>query len=114
MNGIGSTIHFPPFKAITEIDFCAWLAQAEPGEVLQYHRGFLCLDRGAAGPGRRTASQRQLNQLAERAYDLAEQGLVHLVQRRLGKDSFSYLAIARPRSNRTPVPFQTLMSEEAA
>ena len=34
---------------LTEIELCAWIAQAEPGAVLEYHRGFLALDRTAFG-----------------------------------------------------------------
>ena len=29
---------------VTEIGFCAWVAQAEPGAALVYHRGFLVVD----------------------------------------------------------------------
>ena len=29
---------------VTEISFCAWLAQAEPGDRLEYHRGYLAVD----------------------------------------------------------------------
>jgi hypothetical protein len=37
--------HVPAASApINEISFCAWVAQAEPGEVLIYHRGFLVVD----------------------------------------------------------------------
>ena len=34
---------------LNEIELCAWIAQAEPGAVLEYHRGFLALDRTAFG-----------------------------------------------------------------
>ena len=29
---------------VNEIELCAWLSQAEPGDALEYHRGFLVLD----------------------------------------------------------------------
>jgi hypothetical protein len=45
---------------------------------------------------------------------LAADGLVHLVQRRLGAERFSYLAIARPRADRRSLSFSTLFAEEAA
>ena len=114
MNGIGSTIHFPPFKAITEIDLCAWLGLAEPGEALEYHRGFLGLDRGGSETERENTRSHALNDVANRAYDLTERGFVHLVQSRLGPDTFSYLAIARPLPEGKAMDFTTLMSEEAA
>ena len=31
-------------RPLTEIEFCAWVAQAAPGDRLEYHRGFLVLD----------------------------------------------------------------------
>lgn len=77
------------------IDFCAWLAQAEPGDVLQYHQGFLALDVTTCHAAFGTRERRALVRLADHAYQAAEQGLVHLVQRRLGPYRFAYLAIAR-------------------
>ena len=31
-------------RPLSEIEFCAWVAQAVPGDRLEYHRGFLVLD----------------------------------------------------------------------
>ena len=31
---------------LSEIEFCAWVAQAGPGDRLEYHRGFLALRHG--------------------------------------------------------------------
>lgn len=99
---------------VNEIDFCAWLSQAAPGEILEYHKGLLCLDRGGFETDRNNKLSQTLNQVANRAYDLAEKGFVHLVQRRLGPDTFSYMAIARPVPEGKTVDFTTLMLEEAA
>ena len=98
----------------TEIDLLAWLGQAQPGDVLEYHQGFLALDRS---PHARTLSERDriaLGRLARRAMWLADQGLVHLLQRRVCRDRFSYLAIARPRTGSVPLSVSTLITEEAA
>jgi hypothetical protein len=105
---------FPFHRRITEIDFCAWASQAEPGDVLEYHRGFLCVDLTPFGNPMSPKSRAELARTSARAYDVAERGFAHLVQRRLGPDIFSYLAIARPVSKHTPVSFETLMSGEAA
>ena len=114
MNGIDHEKQIQPFKAITEIDFCAWLSQAAPGEILEYHKGLLCLDRGGFETDRNNKLSHTLNLLANRAYDLAERGFVHLVQRRIGPDTFSYLAIARPLPQGKAVDSTTLLSEVAA
>ncbi len=51
-------------------------------------------------------------QVASRAWWAAEKQLVHLVQRRLGENRFSYLAIARPRPE-TPSLSSLLLAEVA-
>jgi hypothetical protein len=90
---------------LTEIGLCAWVAQAEPGAILEYHRGFL-------GD---TPARIDLSILGARAHDLAERGLVHLVQLRHGTEDYSYLAIARPRARGALPDFATqTITEEAA
>lgn len=42
--------------------------------------------------------------LASAAHRAFDAGLVHLVQVRLGPDRFAYIAIARTRPRRAPVP----------
>jgi hypothetical protein len=89
-----------PKAPLTEIQFCAWVAQAAAGDRLEYHRGFLVLD---AFPGLSKLGDNERNELsllANRAAWAEEQALVHLVQERLGPDRFSYLAIARPQTSR--------------
>jgi len=102
----------PP--VLTEIEFCSWLSQAAPGDVLEYHRGFLAVDRMPFGNPMAPEAREELGRMSARAMLLAEQGLAHLVQRRLGPDRFSYLAIARPHPGGAPIRFATLMTEEAA
>jgi hypothetical protein len=72
--------------------FRVWLERAAPGSCLEYHRGFLSVDRTASSP----LSPRQrdrLARLADLAFEAAERGRVHLVQRRQGSSDFSYLAV---------------------
>ena len=114
MNGIGHAKQIHPFKPVTEIALCSWLGQAEPGDVFEYHQGFLGVDLTPFGNSMGFKALAELAHTSARAYDLAERGFVHLVQRRIGPDTFAYLAIARPRIGPTPIPFETLMSEEAA
>jgi hypothetical protein len=100
---------------LSEIELCAWIAQAEPGEVLEYHRGFLALDRTTFGRFGDTPARAALSLLGSRARDLAERGLVHLVQLRHGPEDYSYLAIARPRRKGALPDFASLtITEEAA
>lgn len=103
----------PPW--LSEIELCAWIAQADPGSVLEYHRGFLALDRTPFGRLGDTPARAALAQLGIRAHDLAERGLVHLVQLRHGAEDYSYFAIARPRREGALPDFASLtITEEAA
>lgn len=80
-----------------DIGLLAWLNQAEPGDVMEYHRGFLALDRSFASEARTEDERLALNQIASLAMRLSDRGLINLVQRRVGDERFAYLAIARQR-----------------
>ncbi len=83
---------------LTETMFCTWFGAAVPGDRIVYHRGFLAVDASPLTSIVPDAERRTLLRVAERALQLAEDGLVHLVQRRIGEGDFTYLAIARPRA----------------
>ena len=82
--------------ALDEVGLSAWIAQAEPGETLVYHRGFLAVD-ATSVISKLPAEQQRALRLVASALRAAEQGLVHLVQARIGPDQFAYIAIARAR-----------------
>ena len=104
-----------PRPRVSEIELCAWVAQAAPGAVLEYHRGYLALDRTAFAPLGDTPPRAALALLGARAHDLAERGLVHLVQQRHGPEDYSYIAVARPRGKRALPDFAShVITEEAA
>jgi len=99
---------------MSDIGFLAWAQQAEPGDRLQYHRGFLALDTFAQITGLSDKERAELGKLANRAFCAAEQGLVHLVQERIGIDQFSYIAIARPKPKQATASLSALLLDEAA
>ena len=86
---------------ISEIQFCAWVAQAIPGDRLDYHRGYLAVDADKVTSDLDPNARAELACLRDRAFWSETAGLVHLVQQRLGQDRFVYLAIARPKTTRT-------------
>jgi len=104
-----ATVWPQPF---TEIEFCAWLGQATPGDRLVYHRGFLGIDATATTVPEE--ERLQLETLATAAYRAFEAGFVDLVQRRLGVNDFAYIAIARTRPQNTPIPLDSLLSDKEA
>ncbi|PHQ98006.1 MAG: hypothetical protein COB39_09465 [Marinosulfonomonas sp.] len=100
--------------SVTEIEFCAWVAQALPGDRLEYHRGFLVLDTFPVFSSLEAEAREALRKLADRTFHVAEQGLVHLVQERVGPDCFAYIAVARPKPKSAPVSLSALLLEEEA
>ncbi|NQW49676.1 MAG: hypothetical protein HQ465_00405 [Rhodospirillales bacterium] len=101
-------------QRLTETAFCAWLGQAHPGAQLVYHRGLLALDASINSQTPKSDARHELARVARRAWWAAEQGLVHLVQRRNGPDDFTYLAIARPRPETLAALQSTLLLKEVA
>jgi len=82
---------------LSDIDFLAWIATAEPGAMLEYHRGFLCVDCAELVSKLGPSDRKRLLTLSDVAARAERAELVHLVQRRVATDVFAYLAIARPR-----------------
>lgn len=97
-----------------EIALCAWIGQAAPGDILEYHRGFLALDITVHGTRLCERDRAELARMARRAFLAAENDLVHLVQRRHGPDDYSYLAVARPKPKHAPASLATLLLAEVA
>lgn len=74
-----------------------WLVTAEPGQMLTYHRGLLALDVDPRALRMNAADCANLAALAQRLRDEADRGTLHLLQRRLGREHFDYIAVvARP------------------
>ena len=95
--GPATTQDCPSCPVASAIEFCIWLSHAKPGDTLEYYRGLLAADREPVTGRLSKAECLVLREIANFAWRAADKGLLHLVQRRLGSDRFSYLAIARPR-----------------
>lgn len=108
-----------PTAAVTpilldEAGLCARVFEAEPGERIEYHRGFLGLDRSLLGQHADRQTRSTISRTADRAFALAEKGAVHLVQKRLAPECFSYLAVVKPRRKRAKHQLTDLPVEEPA
>lgn len=101
-------------RPLTDIEFCAWIGQAVPGDRLEYHRGFLGVDSTAVISTLPETDRRRLGALASAAHRAFDAALVHLVQVRLGPDRFAYLAIARTKPRHAPISFSQLIATEEA
>lgn len=92
--------------------FDDWLASARPGADIEYYRGDLAYDRG--GWGTRKPAVPWLSALADRAWTLAQDGHVHLVQHRRGQSDYSYLAVATRHGIAAAQPAATPRARRAA
>ena len=86
-----------PNDGLSSRDFATWLETAQPGAMFVYHQGSLVLSTNADGVLLPHAERQKLARLAQLAWSAAQQGRVHLLQRREGDACFTYLAVARPR-----------------
>jgi hypothetical protein len=100
------------FAHAFDVEFCAWLAQAEARESLIY-QGFLVVDTDPVISKLRCDERIALCAVAAAAFEAARQGLVHLVQRRLATDLFAYIAVARPRPRRAGQALSVRLLEAA-
>ena len=91
----------PRRSLISEEQFCDWIADALPGQRLEYHRGLLGCDRMPSAKALPEPDRLSLVALAKRALQLAEGGRVLLVQRRHGDGDYSYTAIKTRRRHRS-------------
>ena len=101
-------------EGLDQITFCAWIGQAAVGDRLEYHRGFLGIDTTSGISMLPEPERRQLNALAKAAYRAFEAGFIDLVQERVGPDHFAYIAVARTKPLRTPIPLDSLISNKEA
>jgi hypothetical protein len=94
--------------------FAGWVGQAAPQEIFEYHRGFLAMDTDPRVSLLSWQDRGQLERLARQAWEFAEHGLVHLVQRRRAFGEYSYFAIARRRPSPPAHSISSLLLEKAA
>ncbi|MAG99059.1 MAG: hypothetical protein CMM08_20490 [Rhodospirillaceae bacterium] len=78
---------------LRENAFAEWLAKAEPGARITYHRGHLGSDREPGMSPFPAARRHELARIADRALALALEGRLHLLQERHGDGETGYLAV---------------------
>ncbi len=88
-----------PSKPLTEAALCDWIAQALPGERIEYHRGLLLQDRSDANSPHPPKESQRVHAVAKRAWYASQVGLVHLVSQRVEPFVFRYFAV---RARLTP------------
>jgi hypothetical protein len=84
-------------RPVTEHQLCCWLGGANPGDILQYYRGFLAFDVSPSVRRLNEHQRKELLRVAQRARWASENGLVHLTQRRYGVDDYAYFVEAKVR-----------------
>jgi hypothetical protein len=88
--------------SINEAEVRRWLREAQPGEAIDYFRGFLGRGANACGEMLAERERRELSRVAECLWWAAQHNRVHLVQRRHGAEDSTYVAIAREHPHHQP------------
>lgn len=100
-----------PAAPLTEGDLCDWIAAATRGEAIQYHEGFLVLDRSETGSKLPKRDRVRLHALARRAWIACELGLVHLFSVRLDEQHYQYLAVRSGHRLKPMSPLPTALTD---
>ena len=82
---------------LTENGLCDRYADASPGDAIVYHIGLLARDRDKVATNLPAERRDDLEDVARRAWQMAEAGQCRLLQRRVAPECFAYLLIVRPR-----------------
>lgn len=86
---------------VSEAEVRRWLATAESGAILEYHRGALAADRLRHATRLAEKDRRELDRVANIVLALAQAGCGYVLQRKHGIGDYSYLFVARGRTDRT-------------
>ncbi len=84
--------------------FAAWVLYGRPGDVCAYHHGLLVIDRDPVVSRLSAPARQALAAVADLALAFAEAGRVLLVQERLGRGVFRYLAVIASRQKQAARP----------
>ena len=94
-----------PGDLLTPADaFAAWVLYGRPGDVCAYHHGHLVVDRDPVVSRLSAPARQALTAVADLAIAFAEAGRVLLVQERLGRGVFRYLAVVASRHKQAAKP----------
>ena len=95
-----------PAEKLTEAAACDWIANALVGQSIQYHEGFLMMDRSDTASELPAKERHRLHLVARRMWIACELGLVHLLSRKVGTCHYQYVAV-RSASSLTPPEIRT-------
>ncbi len=104
---------YVPTEKLTEERFANWIGDALVGQSIQYHEGFLLLDRSESGSGLGTKERNRLHSVARRAWIACELGLVHLFSLKVADGHYRYIAI-RSSSKLTPPEIRARLAKTTA
>ena len=82
-----------PADASHEGGLCDWIANAMPGAAIEYHQGFLLVDRSETASELPTKERSRLHAIARRAWIACELGLVHLFSMKVAEAAYRYIAV---------------------
>jgi len=79
---------------MTVNELATWLANARPGDSIEYHRGFLAPDTDKTTSRLPSRRREELVRVSKTALTMSDNGHAHLIQRKHGDCDYSYIAVA--------------------
>ncbi len=110
--GIATPPVYVPPENLTEAGLCDWMANALVGQSIQYHEGFLILDRSDSSSEMAAKDRGRLHALARRAWIACELGLIHLFSLKVDEGHYRYIAV-RSASTLTPPEIRNRLRKSA-
>ena len=108
--GVTTPPVYVPAEKLTEAASCDWIANALVGQSIQYHEGFLMMDRSDTGSGLPAKERNRLHSVARRMWIACELGLVHLFSLKVADGHYRYIAV-RSASTLTPPEIRTRLRQ---
>jgi hypothetical protein len=100
--------------ATSPVALAAWAVSAAPGKQMTYWRGHLAQDIWPLAAGLPEAERQQLREVGRLAWALAQDGYLHLLQRRLGPNEWAYIAVARAKPRPAAAVLAVALAQEPA
>ena len=110
--GVATPPVYVPPENLTEAGLCDWMANALVGQSIQYHEGFLILDRSDSSSEMAAKDRGRLHALARRAWIACELGLIHLFSLKVDEGHYRYIAV-RSASTLTPPEIRNRLRKSA-
>ena len=99
-----------PKDIMNDVDLCVRVADAKPGDMLTYYRGYLSRDRQMHSEGYEEPVRHKIGELGNAAWSLGDENWVHLIQRRVSYGCWDYIAVRKAEAPKLKPIYRIIQS----